>query len=58
LDSRKRVGDDVAVEFRDKEEMNLEQHCCPDHHFSQQFKPFAVHLWEQLTWPCLLILSP
>jgi hypothetical protein len=44
LDSRKRVGDDVAVEFRDKEEMNLEQHRCPNHRFSQQFKPLAVHL--------------
>jgi hypothetical protein len=57
LDSRKRISGDVAVEFPDKEEMNLDQHCCPDHHFSQQFKALAVHLWKQLTLSCLLVFT-
>jgi hypothetical protein len=37
LHSGKRISKDVMVKFRDKEEMNLNQHGCPDHRLSQQF---------------------
>jgi hypothetical protein len=57
LDSRKRISGEVAVQFPDKEEMNLDQHCCPDHHLSQQFEALAVHFWEQLTSLSLLIFT-
>jgi hypothetical protein len=57
LDSIKRISGEVAVQFPDKKEMNLDQHCCPDHHFAQQFESLAVHLWEQLTSLSLLIFT-
>jgi hypothetical protein len=57
LDSIKRISGEVAVKFPDKKEMNLDQHCCPDHHFAQQFESLAVHLWEQLTSSCLVVFT-
>jgi len=35
LNSRQRISDAVAVEFSDKEQMNLDQHCRPDHRLTQ-----------------------
>jgi hypothetical protein len=57
LDSGKGISKDVMVKFPDNEEMNLDQHGCPDHQLSQQFKPFASHLRKELTSPCLFIFT-
>jgi hypothetical protein len=57
LNSRQRISDVVAVEFPDKEEMNLDQYGCPDHQLSQQFKPFASHLRKKLASSRLFVLT-
>jgi hypothetical protein len=55
LNSRRRIRDGVVVEFRDKEEMDLDQHGSPDHQLSQEFKPLASHLRKKLTSSRLFI---
>ena len=35
LDSRKRVGGEMAVEFANKKQVDLDQHGCPDRQVSE-----------------------